>query len=689
MKHVRFHLPSFLRRVRIHGGEFDSSARAMNRVNGKGSLMSYERAVLVQADPRIVRGSTIERKQMSTTIKRVALVAVAALGLGVLSVVPSQATSQSDSLTLSAATATQQTSETATASSAVATLTYLADSLDDSMTVVASLVSAPAGNVALPVIALSETTSAHVATTLPASVANRILLNSAGAAIAANTKAFVVPAGATVPVNVTAKFKVYMNAPAKVGTYVVKLTPAVSGVGVLNASAQTLTITVSENPADDTVVASATSLLSAGETNSATADATVTHTRTASTTAAAGVIKVTLKNKNADTVSDSFTATIAGPGLLGAGAFGSAATMDDAVQAKGRAITVKNGDVVAVFPDGTSGEATITIGSSTGIILATEKITFFGAATTVVATVKKAVIGASAETADVLSVVVKDSAGVSVSNLANALSVVSSATSSITTDYSTTSTYSATTGAYLVAVTAGATAGSANLTVTTNASATDTTGVSAAAVSVRVGSSTPASVAVTLDKTSYAPGEKATITISLKDAAGLDLAAGNYASIFATGGIAANYTLGGGSDTTTATYVNGYTAGAATYTVYMPVTEGDVKFSWTTGSVAATSGAGLATANQAVAGSVTVSVSSPSTAAATDAANEATDAANAATDAALAAAEAADAATSAAQEASDAVAALSESVTKLIAGLQSQIKSLAAVVAKIAKKVKA
>jgi hypothetical protein len=84
MKHVTFHLPSFLRRVRIHGGEFDSSARAMNRV---------KQVRLLQADLRIVRGSTIERKQMSTktTFKRVALVAVAALGLGVLSVAPSQA----------------------------------------------------------------------------------------------------------------------------------------------------------------------------------------------------------------------------------------------------------------------------------------------------------------------------------------------------------------------------------------------------------------------------------------------------------------------------------------------------------------------------------------------------------------------------------------------------------------------
>jgi hypothetical protein len=128
MKHVTFHLPSFLRRVRIHGGEFDSSARAMNRVNGKGSLMSYERAVLVQADPRIVRGSTIERKQMSTktTYKRIALVAVAALGFGVLSVVPSNATASAVDFTVSAATASQLTGETATATSVVATLSYQA-----------------------------------------------------------------------------------------------------------------------------------------------------------------------------------------------------------------------------------------------------------------------------------------------------------------------------------------------------------------------------------------------------------------------------------------------------------------------------------------------------------------------------------------------------------------------------------
>jgi hypothetical protein len=142
----------FLHRVRIHGGEFDSSARAMNRA---------EQGDLFQADLRKFRGSTFERKQMSTSIKRIALVAVAALGLGVVSVAPSSAMTFSDSLTLSAASATQLTSETATASSAVATLTFLSSHADDSMSVTATLVSGPAGNTALPYLLLSETTSAE------------------------------------------------------------------------------------------------------------------------------------------------------------------------------------------------------------------------------------------------------------------------------------------------------------------------------------------------------------------------------------------------------------------------------------------------------------------------------------------------------------------------------------------------
>ena len=108
---MKFHLNRFLRRVRIHGGEFDTSARAMYREGVTSSL---------RADLRIVRGSTIERKQMSTktTFKRIALVTVAALGFGVMSVVPSTAATSADTLTISSATASMKDSETSTATTA-------------------------------------------------------------------------------------------------------------------------------------------------------------------------------------------------------------------------------------------------------------------------------------------------------------------------------------------------------------------------------------------------------------------------------------------------------------------------------------------------------------------------------------------------------------------------------------------
>ena len=79
-------LIKFPSQIRISGWDFGSSARAMNQAGGNFST---------QADLRTVRKSTTERKSMSTktTIKRIALVAVSALGLGmVASVAPASAT---------------------------------------------------------------------------------------------------------------------------------------------------------------------------------------------------------------------------------------------------------------------------------------------------------------------------------------------------------------------------------------------------------------------------------------------------------------------------------------------------------------------------------------------------------------------------------------------------------------------
>jgi hypothetical protein len=101
------------------GRESSESARAIHYVVQKDTLMTYVSALGAQADPEIVSGSTIERKIMSTktSFKRIALVAVASMGFGVLtSVSPASAatavlgnigiTSSSTALTIANVSAT-------------------------------------------------------------------------------------------------------------------------------------------------------------------------------------------------------------------------------------------------------------------------------------------------------------------------------------------------------------------------------------------------------------------------------------------------------------------------------------------------------------------------------------------------------------------------------------------------------
>jgi hypothetical protein len=618
---------------------------------------------------------------MSTTIKRVALVAVAALTLGVVSVAPSTAAINQDSLTLSAAASAQTTAETATATSATVTLSFLG-AQGDSASVTAALVSGPAGNTALPYLALVETASATV---------NEAITAAPGDVTAPNTA---VRIGARSGAAVTsAKFRVYLGiagtpvtAPTVAGTYVVRLTPAsVGGSGaLLGATAQTLTITVTAAPALDTVASSATIILNSGETDTATTDATVTGAKAASLSAAAATITVKLLNAaGSTTTSESYTATVSGPGLLASG------TVAGNPTATGRALTVKAGDVVQIFPDGTSGVSTVTISSAAGKVLGSKSITFYGSAASITASTTALTTGTVAKVGSnskLISFKVADAAGTAVTT--GTFYLVSADKTIVSNSYTACNAYNTTDG--FTCDVAGVAKGTTTVYVTNLTSATDTTTeVKSAAVSVRVGTTTPASVSVTTDKSSYAPGEKATITVAVKDADGNAVPSGNYLSLFAAGGIVANYTLGSGSDTTTATAAYGTVDGVLSYTVYLPVTEGDVKFSWTTGSTAAAANTGLATANQKVDGSVTVSVSSAATSAAIDAANEAAQAASDATDAALAAADAADAATTKAQEAVDAVATLSANVSKLIKALKAQITTLTNLVIKIQKKVQA
>jgi hypothetical protein len=524
---------------------------------------------------------------MSTTtnFKRIALVAVAALGLGVLSSVPSTAAINADSVTLSSATASQSTAETYTATSAVATVSYFGAALD-SISVTAALTAAPAGNTALPTLRLTETSSAFVDSAFAASAAKAI-----GDTITANAAARVVAISSSVVT--TAKFAVYLTdaasgsaAPAKAGTYTVKLTPAAGTGGALQgATAQTLTITVTDAP---TLVKTASSVKAFIQTPNApttvgvSTDSVVAISKSNATATQAAYIGISQLNAAGVASSESLTVEISGAGILGSG------TPTDA--ARGRNLNVKVGDSVTVWTDGNAGVGTITIKSSTtGSVLATKTVTFtdtfskFAKETAAVA-----ILGTSARNA--VTFVMQDSVGNTLSTNGSVTLTAFSSDATIATAGAVT--YSNDSGT--VSVT-GVKAGTVTITVG-NASTLAASTIKSAPVTVRVGSTSIASVKVSFDKPSYSVGEKALITVTPLDSSGLPTvpSASGLANTFAAGKALKEDKLFSQNallvDSTTVTFADatsataGTTAGSATYTVYMPLTSGTVTVTGTLGT---------------------------------------------------------------------------------------------------------
>ena len=141
----------FPRRVRIHGGECGAVARALHHAAQIDALMSYERAFLCQADLEKASKSTIERKQMSTktTLKRVALVAVSALGFGLLSVAPSSAAEGDADEVTALSIAAPAVGRVGTALASAAGFTSASLDTGDEVTLRAVFTSKPAGSTAV------------------------------------------------------------------------------------------------------------------------------------------------------------------------------------------------------------------------------------------------------------------------------------------------------------------------------------------------------------------------------------------------------------------------------------------------------------------------------------------------------------------------------------------------------------
>jgi hypothetical protein len=582
------------------------------------------------------------------------------MGFGLLSVVPSTATTQQDSLTLGSATTT------ISAGSSAATNTIKQEFLgvgSDTMSVTMSLTSAPATNTVMP--ALTAVRGVQLGNSEVSTDGLTGWLSDTGSAVTYHKSS------ATYAVSFT---------PTVPGTYVITFTAynmtsqtARDTTRPATAAAVTWTVTVPSGTLADTT--STLGYRAATATSGSTAAAVVA---AGSSTALVASVQVTpLIAGVATTGSTSITATLTGPGTLGAGA-------DPVTGGSGNLKTVTydvlsaSGGWVRLYGDGTTGASSIAI-SINGTAVGTATATFTGAASTVTATLAKPVIAAgSTATTGVITIVVKDANGNGVSGAT--MYAVSSGSSIVSTSVTTGSA-----GAASISL-VGKVAGTNTVTIQ-NVAAGSTATVSAAAVSVRVGSNVESSVTMTLDKATYAPGDQATITVTIKDAAGNAVVDGTYAAFAAD--VTSTRAMSAGT-LPTASIAVGSTVGVKTYLVNVPNSEGAF-------TISALPGAGMLGAGSAVAISATATVT-PSAAsvtanevaqAAADAAAEATDAANAATDAANAAAEAADAATAAAQDAADAVAALSTQVSSLIAGLKAQLTALTNLVIKIQKKVKA
>jgi len=641
-----------------------------------------------------------------TTIKRVALVAVAALGFGMLSVVPSNAVVSSLAVVSTDGTSTNSAegyvSDSTTAASV--TVSGLLDSADDSVTVTFIPKSRPTGGTQSVFAYFSDTTTPNGVTQVDSSTAGTVnaAFQAGQAAVRGGSET---TAGRGLAVNGVAIYRVTGTAAGYVGaTFLLQLdstsariagtytytaiVKSYSNTSNIAVPTQTLvkdvSIVVPKALTASTTVDSTktTAYINAGGTYNTSSDSAVAVVATAAATDHA-IIGVRTYNNASGAAAESVTATITGPGVL----------CNGGVCGKNLTLTGATGSTdITVRADGTAGVASIVIATTTKTFAA-KKVTFYAkAAKTAVAVVNKAVI-AAASTSSVVLADLKDANGNSWAGTAYIYATSAASALVAGSETPVACSYSTTLGVNVCPVT-GKTVGTATFKVI-DASTVALSNVASNEVSVRVSAASAATVKLSFDKATYAPGERATIWATVVDADGKAIPTATLSNLFATGGIKSNVSLtavstntlssvsGTVADSTdTSTDSNNPTyAGAVTYVVTMPQASGDVVLT-------ATGGTSLDIAGR-VAVTATASVVNDSVTSAVDAANEATDAANAATDAANAAAEAADAATAAAQDAQAAVAALATQVSSLIAGIKAQITSLTNLVIKIQKKVKA
>ena len=624
--------------------------------------------------------ATIERTIMSTktTFKRVALVAVAAVGLGLLTAVPSSATGQTTDATNGKAGIFY--------SNGLAVGTVVDNDsqvVGGQATIVALLDTTTTGDSTI------NFTSTGVGTVVSATMSANATTNWAAATPLVWSDSTSSPGTANGP---TDTIKLYSTV---AGTQVITMTPldangtpgtartkniywvAAAVNGVLNHSTGFIN-TDTTIPANATAGNTATASRVAASTFSNTAVARIAIDQYASTDSATALLAASSK---------AVSVTISGAGAVDVTSAGTTRGAVATVAAAGSTATATRGTMSEffVFPDGRAGTATITT-SVDGVTLNTWTYAFTGA----VASYGNDTAGD--DTARKTSIGIGSTDDYTINGLDSAKNIVAAGPGTI---------FLVSSAPLIASVPASVSTAGANVRVTGVAAGTAeisvcNTSLCTAATktlkfTVTVGKVTAKTVTLSFDKASYAPGEKMTLTVKAVGSDGTAVGDGTY-NLFKSTGIAFNSAVVGAPAAAAAVVIGGTTAGVKTYTLYAPLVSGDVTATATEG----TDTDNVIAAGTAATLSATASVSGGAADAALDAANEATDAANYAADAADAATTAAEEATAAATAAQDsadaalaAVTDLGLKVTSLVSALRAQITALTNIIVKIQKKVKA
>jgi hypothetical protein len=555
--------------IRLSQGERDVSARATH-------LEAATRRFLV---------TTNERKQMSTktNFKRIALVAVAALGLGLLSSVPAKAVGNlAVTVTNGSFVAGKADSTNAATIAISATIEDIRDTitvsvapngtLGDSVTVARSTTTEKTARAAF-IFPMDTSTAARSligngssSLTAPTNIAASSFARSAtldSQVIATSGHLYTLSAGSIGNVGATFGIQVDSVASAIVaGTYSFTVFVKQYTQGVTQPVTTTYTVSlVAAVPATSSNTATATygfSFLSgttttAGTGVSTTTDEALSVLATPGTTRAYLYVGVRNAANGATTADESLTATVTGPGLV---------CLDDGSSC-GKSLGPINstaGDYeFELRGDGTGGTSTIKVtGSVTGASY-TKSLTYYAAAAkTLTASVLTPVLAVGSNDSAV-AVTAVDAAGANwggtayiyASAAADATAVGGSATTPVACVYR-----AANTTHYCpISATAVGTGKFKVIDASTIALATATSNE----VSVTSKLATPATVKISFNKANYAPGEVGLILITPLDAAGAALPAATISNALASGGISSdvgllyNGSAVSGLDDTTAT----------------------------------------------------------------------------------------------------------------------------------------